>query len=114
MSKAKSKLKWKNCIGIDNITTKKDELIETFSSSLTITLDISEVESMDITAFQLIISAIKEAKIKNIEFSLLGNLQEGVIKFLISCGFTENNITTGENLAELVSKKIFGIGGINA
>lgn len=110
----KSKLKWKSNIGIDNIMAKKDELIGIFSSSATITLDISEVESIDITALQLIVSAIKEAKIKNIQFSLLGNLQEEVIKFLTACGFDENNTTTGENLVESISKKIFGIGGINA
>ena len=102
-SNADTKLvKWKGNAGIEEAAQSREELLEAFDSATEVQLDISEVEDIDVSAIQIIIASFKEAKKRNIPFSISGVIPDTIEQFCRSCGvslseFNMNKINEVKN-----------------
>ena len=77
---------WKGEAGIEQAESARNELLEAFKSAKEVHLDISEVDDLDISAIQLILSSYKESEKTGIPFSVVGKLPEVIDNFCKQCG----------------------------
>lgn len=84
----KNIIKWKESAGIESSQKLQKELLDAFKSSSAIFLDISELEDIDLTGIQLIISAKKEADSQKKTFFITGNIPEAISEYVSSCGIS--------------------------
>lgn len=82
----KSIVKWKDSAGIESSKKLQKELLDAFNTSSTVFLDLSEVEDIDLTGIQLIISAKKEADSQKKYFFIKGNIPESISEYVSGCG----------------------------
>ena len=79
-------IKWTGTAGIEQAKNLQKNLRESFSGAEEVLLDISELEDIDITGIQLIVSARKEAEKQNKSFFISGKIPEIILDFTAGCG----------------------------
>lgn len=84
----KNIIKWKESAGIESSQKLREELLDAFKSSSAIFLDISELEDIDLTGIQLIISAKKEADSQKKTFFIIGSIPEAISEYVSGCGIS--------------------------
>ncbi|WP_407425006.1 lipid asymmetry maintenance protein MlaB [Treponema sp.] len=92
-------IKWHGTAGIEQAHALRDELLAAFKNNK-ILLDISEVEDIDITGVQLIVSAKKEAQKSNKEFFIIGKIPDVIVEFISasSISLEEYALPEGEEI----------------
>jgi anti-anti-sigma regulatory factor len=73
---------WKGTAGIEQAILLKKELLDAFKKQRTVSLDISEVEDIDISALQIILAAVKEAEKKSGNFYITGTIPDNIRKII--------------------------------
>jgi anti-anti-sigma regulatory factor len=86
---------WKGTAGIENAGKRKKELLDAFSTTSAVALDISTLEDIDITGIQIIIAAKKEAEKIHKKFSLTENIPDFISSFTAAAGINLDNFTIG-------------------
>lgn len=85
MAKSKSEiLKWQGTVGIEQAHAVSKELLSAINSSDDVRLDVSEVEDIDITGIQIIVSARKEADLQKKKFFITGKIPPAIEEFIIA------------------------------
>ncbi|MBQ3671762.1 MAG: STAS domain-containing protein [Treponema sp.] len=85
MAKAKSEiLKWQGTVGIEQAHAVSKALLEAINTHDDVRLDISEVEDIDITGIQIIISARKEADLQKKKFFITGKIPPVIEEFIVA------------------------------
>lgn len=79
-------VKWTGTAGIEQAKNLHDNLLNAFKENEHILLDISELEDIDITGIQLIISARKEAEKQKKTFFIIEKIPESILNFTSGCG----------------------------
>lgn len=79
-------IKWTGTAGIEEAKKLHDSLLEAFNKNSGILLDISELEDIDITGIQLIISSKKEAEKQKKDFFIAGEIPAAILDFTAACG----------------------------
>ena len=74
-------VKWHGNAGIEQAHSLRDELLAAFKSDRVL-LDISEVDDIDITGLQLIVSAKKEAEKSKKKFYITGKIPDVISEFI--------------------------------
>lgn len=83
---------WKGIVTIENIESKKKELLKVLKKADTVTLDIAELDTIDLTAIQLIVSTIKYSKANGKKFSINQNIPQPVYDFCNLIGIDKSKI----------------------
>lgn len=83
---------WKGIVTIENIESKKKELLKVLKKADTVTLDIAELDTIDLTAVQLIVSTIKYSKANGKKFSINQNVPQPVYDFCNLIGIDKSKI----------------------
>lgn len=83
---------WKGIVTIENIESKKKELLKVLKKADTVTLDIAELDTIDLTAVQLIVSTIKYSKANGKKFSINQNIPQPVYDFCNLIGIDKSKI----------------------
>lgn len=85
MAESKSEtLKWQGTIGIEQAHAVSKELLAAINKHDDVRLDISEVEDIDITGIQIIVSARKEAEKQKKTFFITGKIPPVIEEFIIA------------------------------
>ena len=85
MAESKSEtLKWQGTIGIEQAHAVSKELLTAINKHDDVRLDISEVEDIDITGIQIIVSARKEAEKQKKTFFITGKIPPVIEEFIIA------------------------------
>ncbi|MBR1403626.1 MAG: STAS domain-containing protein [Treponema sp.] len=74
-------VKWHGTAGIEQAHSLRDELLSAFKKDKVL-LDISEIEDIDITGIQIIVSAKKEAEKTHKEFFITGEIPNSIAEFI--------------------------------
>ena len=90
-------IKWTGTAGIEQAKNLQKNLLESFSGAEEVLLDISELEDIDITGIQLIVSARKEAEKQNKSFFISGKIPEIILDFTAGCGVSLSEYALPEN-----------------
>lgn len=90
-------IKWTGTAGIEQAKNLQKNLLEAFSGAEKILLDISELEDIDITGIQLIVSADKEAEKQKKSFFIAGKIPEIILDFTAGCGVSLSEYALPEN-----------------
>ena len=69
-------IKWTGTAGIEQAKNLQKNLLESFNGADKVLLDISELEDIDITGIQLVVSARKEAEKQKKSFYISGKIPE--------------------------------------
>jgi len=80
-------IKWHGTAGIEQAHALQEELLSAFKNDK-ILLDISEVEDIDITGVQIIVSARKEAEKQKKEFYITGKIPDVIAEFISASSIT--------------------------
>jgi len=107
MSKNKVSVKvltWEGHISIERTSELKIELMDAIEKAAQIVVSLSLVESLDISAIQLLLAAQAEASHKNKSFHLTGSLKAGAVRALLLAGF----IHTSRDNARDIEVEFFG------
>lgn len=86
-------IKWTGTAGIEEAKSLHANLLEAFKKNNNILLDISELEDIDITGIQLIISARKEAEKQKKTFFIAEKIPEAILDFTSGCGVSLSDYT---------------------
>lgn len=78
-------IKWQGTAGIEQAHSLSKYLLKAINDTDRVLLDISEVEDIDITGIQLIISARKEAEQQNKSFYITGTIPQVISEFTAAC-----------------------------
>ncbi|BDC95072.1 MULTISPECIES: STAS domain-containing protein [Treponema] len=81
-------VKWHGTAGIEQAHMLRDELLGAFEKSSEIRLDISQVEDIDITGIQIIVSARREAEKQGKEFYIKGKIPQAIKDFISASSVT--------------------------
>ncbi|MBR0033156.1 MAG: STAS domain-containing protein [Treponema sp.] len=85
MAKSKCEiLKWQGTIGIEQAHSVSKELLEAINNNEDVRLDVSEVEDIDITGIQIIVSARKEAEAQKKKFFITGKIPPAIEEFIVA------------------------------
>ena len=74
-------VKWHGTAGIEQAHSLRDELLTAFKKDKVL-LDISEIEDIDITGIQIIVSAKKEAEKTKKQFFITGTIPDVIAEFI--------------------------------
>jgi len=83
---------------IDRVKEFKNELLEAFSRSDTIFLNMSRAENVDVSFIQLLYAAKKEAKKRGKSFHLTGTVHETIVRAFVLAGVTKGASTDARDL----------------
>lgn len=75
-------IKLQDSVGIEQAATIKKQFSEALKSKKTVSLDISAVTDIDTSILQIILSAKKDADVKEKEFYITGTIPEDILKLL--------------------------------
>lgn len=75
-------IKLQDSVGIEQAATIKKQFSEALKSKKTVSLDISAVTDIDTSILQIILSAKKDADVKEKEFYINGTIPEDIQKLL--------------------------------
>ena len=90
-------IKWTGTAGIEQAKNLQKNLLESFNGADKVLLDISELEDIDITGIQLVVSARKEAEKQNKSFYISGKITEIILDFTAGCGVALSEYALPEN-----------------
>ncbi len=77
-------VKWNGNAGIEQAHALQESLLQAFEKSSDVRLDISEVEDIDITGIQIVISARKEAEKQGKLFYITGKIPPAIQEFTVA------------------------------
>lgn len=92
-----AKIKWHGVAGIEQAHSLRDELIESFKKAPEVRLDISEVEDIDITGIQIVISAKKEADKLGKKFFITGKIPDAIQQFTAASSISLESYVSPED-----------------
>ena len=90
-------IKWTGTAGIEQAKNLQKNLLESFNGAEKVLLDISELEDIDITGIQLVLSAKKEAEKQKKSFYISGKIPEIILDFTAGCGVSLSEYALPEN-----------------
>lgn len=90
-------IKWTGTAGIEQAKNLQKNLLESFNGADKVLLDISELEDIDITGIQLVVSARKEAEKQKKSFYISGKIPEIILDFTAGCGVSLSEYALPEN-----------------
>lgn len=93
-------VKWTGTAEIEQAKNLHDNLLGIFKENEHILLDISELEDIDITGIQLIISARKEAEKQKKTFFITEKIPEPILDFTSGCGISLEDFALPKNEEE--------------
>jgi len=97
-------LSWESGISIEKAVSLRQELLDGMAGCDSLVVNLSSVETMDLSAIQMLIAAQKEAVIQGKKFHLGGTLQPKVMRQLMLAGFITKEYQNAEDIeAELFS-----------
>ena len=94
-------VKWNGNAGIEEAASAREELLAAFEEAKEVELDISEVDDIDVSAIQIIIACFKEAKKRNIPFSIAGKIPDAIEEFCRSCGVSLSEFNNVNKMSEV-------------
>ncbi len=88
-----STVTWQGSAGIEQAFSLKEGLLKAFEGNSKVLLDISQIEDIDITGIQIIVSAEKEAISQNKQFFIAGNVPKQISDFISLTGISLDKYT---------------------
>lgn len=89
-------IKWTGSAGIETANKLQKELLKALKASEKIFLDISELEDIDLTGIQIILSAKKEADSLGKSFSITGTIPPAIAEYVSSCSISFESLLSIE------------------
>lgn len=84
-------LKGVKSLTIQDVAEVYDALIQAFTRSDVVSVELSELENIDAAGLQLLCSAHKFSVAKNKTFCLTGKMREGISKIIADAGFQRHS-----------------------
>lgn len=89
-------IKWTGSAGIESAKKLQIELLKAIKQNKKILLDISELEDIDLSAIQLILSAKLEAENQNKIFALTKVIPHSILEFVSGCSVSLDSLLLAE------------------
>jgi anti-anti-sigma regulatory factor len=97
----------KASLTIENVGEYKKKIMGLFEGKKEPVLELNGVEGIDLAGIQILCAFVREAMLRKIDFSFVGDVHESVRSGLILAGITDGLCLTGEDIKKTIKAVLY-------